>query len=303
VSVHIFNLLTAAVRMSPDRSRLLVDADAFPTDRYLAASVGRLANVAVCEVPMAGMHHELKARGGNVAAVLASAVDYRSGELWDVAELTAGCHAQGAVAVWDLCHAVGAIALELDRAEVDLAVGCTYKYLSGGPGSPAFAYVAQRHQRSLDLPLTGWHGHARPLEFEPRYAPAEGIARARIGTPQLLSLLALEEAVGVFADAPIAAVRRKSLALGELFLACVEGLPASLEVGCITPRDGSRRGSHVALTHPRGREIVERLADNGLICDFRPPDTLRFGFNALYVSFEDVFDAVHTLADTISDIA
>ncbi len=299
VSVHVFNLLAAAIRLKPGRQKVLLDAEVFPTDRYMAASVARLLGASLHEVTMTELHRELAAHGEQVAAVLASAVDYRSGELSDIAEVTGRCHEHGALAIWDLCHAAGAIELRLDDDEVDLAVGCTYKYLSGGPGAPAFAYVARRHQDAIDPPLTGWHGHERPFDFAPRYVPAKGIARARIGTPHLLSMLALEEALSVFREAPIPLIRSKSVALGEFFMACVDAMPAELGIECITPRDELRRGSHVALTHPRGADVMAELVQRGVICDLRPPNVLRFGFNALYISFQDVFNAVSSVAEAV----
>jgi kynureninase len=303
VSVQIFNLLTGAVRLNPARRTILVDAEAFPTDSYIASSVARLLGSSVQRATMTELPAALAARRDDVAVVLASAVDYRSGELWDVAELTRICHRQGALAVWDLCHAAGAIELQLDDDDVDLAVGCTYKYLSGGPGAPAFAYVAARHQHAIDLPLTGWHGHARPFDFAADYFPAEGISRARIGTPHVLSMLVLEESLSVFRDVPIGLIRAKSLALGDFFLACLDALPPELEIACITPREHSRRGSHISLTHARSAEIVHGLLRLGVICDRRPPDVLRFGFNAIYVSFEDAFAAVAAIAETIAELA
>lgn len=303
VSVQLFNLLTAGVRLNPSRRRVLIDGDVFPTDAYMAASVARLLDVELERVPMADLPAELAARGDDVAVALASAVDFRSGVLWDVAEVTRSCHDAGALVLWDLCHAAGAIPLDLDRHEVDLAVGCTYKYLSGGPGAPAFAYVARRHQQAIDLPLTGWHGHERPFDFAPDYRPDPGIARARVGTPHILSMRALEEALRVFGDAPIDRVRAKSLALGTFFLACLDELPASLGLASITPRDERRRGSQVTVRHPRSEEVMRRLLERGVVCDLRPPNLLRFGFNALYTSYEDVFVAVRSLGDAVAELA
>ncbi len=302
VSVQLFNLMTAGVRLNPGRARILVDADVFPSDHYMASSVARLLGVDLAAVPMAELPAELAARGDDVAVALASAVDFRSGELWDVSEVTRRCHDAGALVLWDLCHAVGAIPVGLDEHCVDFAVGCTYKYLSGGPGAPAFAYVAARHQDAIDLPLTGWHGHQRPFDFAGEYVPAQGISRARVSTPHILSMRALEESLGVFCDAPIDLVRAKSLALGTFFFACLDALPPTLGVGCITPRDEQRRGSHVAVTHPRSDDVMPGLLERGVICDQRPPNLLRFGFNALYVSFEDVFVGVRSLGETIAEL-
>jgi kynureninase len=301
VSVQIFNLLSAAVRLRPDRAKILVDADVFPTDLYMAASVARLLGVELQKVTMEEMPAVLGS-GCDAAVVLASVVDFRSGRLWDVREITRLCHRQETLALWDLCHAAGAMPLHLDEDGVDLAVGCTYKYLSGGPGAPAFAYVARRHQSALDPPLTGWHGHRRPFDFAAEYLPAEGIARARIGTPHILSMLALEEALAVFRDAPLDLLRAKNLALGSFFFACLDALSPSLGLGCVTPREEHLRGSQVSLTHPRSDEVMGGLLERGVICDQRPPSLLRFGLNGLYVSFEDVFTAISSLAEAIAEL-
>lgn len=298
VSVQVFNLLTAGARLNPGRSTILIDAEVFPTDAYIASSVARLLGCELRPVPMADLPAELAARGDDVAVVLASAVDFRSGELWDVEKITSACHEQGAVVLWDLCHAIGAVPLDLDGAGVDLAVGCTYKYLSGGPGAPAFAYVASRHQGAIDLPLTGWHGHEHPFDFATAYVAAGDVSRARIGTPHILSMLALEEALGVFAGVSLDCIRQKNIALGDFFFACLDAarIPG---VECVTPREGARRGSHLALTHPRSGEVMSALRQRGVICDHRPPNLLRFGYNSLYISFKDIFLAVDAIAEAI----
>ncbi|MDN2502527.1 aminotransferase class V-fold PLP-dependent enzyme, partial [Nocardia nova] len=233
-----------------------------------------------------------------VAVVALPAVDYRTGELWDVAAVTAAAHEAGAVTVWDLCHAAGAVPLALDEDGVDIAVGCTYKYLGGGPGAPAFVYLARRHQDGYDPPLTGWHGHAAPFAMEPDFRPADGISRTRIGTPHVLSLLALDSALDVFDKTDLGAVRVKSLALGDFFLDCVEDMVSEGVFEVVTPREHRRRGSQVALRHPAAYEMITALLGRNVIGDMRPPDLLRFGFNALYVSFRDV----HRAADELRDI-
>jgi kynureninase len=298
-SVQLFNLLTAAVRMQDGRMRdgvIVTDAGQFPTDGYLADSVGRLLGRQVARTP--DPYEAL--RRGDVAVLVWSTVDFRTGELWDMAGLTAAAHQAGALVVWDLCHAVGALPLRLDADGVDLAVGCTYKYLSGGPGAPAFGYVARRHQAALDQPLTGWHGHARPFAMEPGYRAAGGIARARIGTPPMLSMLALEAALDVFDDVDLAAVRAKSLRLGEFFIAGADTALAGLDFEVITPRAAGRRGSHVTLRHPDALPVMAALIEAGVIGDVRPPDLLRFGFNALYNSFGDLARALEVLREVVS---
>jgi len=284
-SVQLFNALTASARARSVRSVILTEAGQFPTDSYLADSVARLLGLEVTRV--SDPYAVLRERGGEVAAVVWSAVDFRTG----------AAHEAGALAVWDVSHAAGAVPLRLDADRVDMAVGCTYKYLSGGPGAPAFLYVARRHQAGFDQPLTGWHGHARPFSMDPGYAPAAGITRARIGTPPMLSLLALEAALEVFGRADMAAVRAKNLGLGDFFIACADDLLAGLGFGLVTPREPERRGSHVTLRHPDAHPLMAALIEAGVLGDVRPPDLLRFGFNALYTSYADVFGAVTALRE------
>jgi kynureninase len=290
-SVQLFNALTAAARM---RAGVIVtDAGQFPTDGYVADSVGRLLGREVVRTPDPYAALER----GDVAVLVWSTVDFRTGELWDTARLTAAAHDAGAVMVWDLCHAVGALPLEVDTASVDLAVGCSYKYLSGGPGAPAFIYIAERHQPGLDQPLTGWNGHSRPFDMEPGYQAASGIARARIGTPPMLSMLALDAALDVFDGVDLAAVRAKSLRLGEFFIAGADDVLAGLGFEVVTPRAPERRGSHVSLRHPDALPLMAALIEAGVIGDVRPPDLLRFGFNALYTSFRDLARALEILRE------
>jgi kynureninase len=298
-SVQIYNALTAAARLRPGRPLLATDPDHFPTDRYIAAAVARTLGLEVREVTPEALPGFLAREGERVAVAAYAPVDYRTGELFDMAALTAAIHAAGALALWDLCHAAGALPVELDGLDVDLAVGCGYKYLSGGPGAPAFLYVARRHQAGFDPALTGWNGHARPFDPTAQYQPAEGIARARIGTPPMLSLLALEAALTVFADVDLAQVRAKSLSVTGFFLDCAEALLPGFKA--VTPREPQRRGSQVTLRHPEAYALVQALAARDVIGDMRAPDLLRFGVNALYVSHRDVLRAVTSLQEVIAE--
>jgi kynureninase len=294
-SVQLFNALCAGARLRPGRPLLATDPGHFPTDRYITASVARTLGLEVAEVTPADLPAFLAAEGERVAVASYAPVDYRTGELFDVAGLTAAVHAAGALALWDLCHAAGALVVELDALKVDLAVGCGYKYLSGGPGAPAFLYVARRHQAGFDPALTGWNGHAEPFAPTPDYAPADGIGRGRIGTPPMLSLLALEAALTAFDGVDLALVRAKSLSLTGFFLDCADALLAGTGVQVVTPRDPGRRGSQVTLRHPRARALVEALAQRRVLCDMRVPDLLRFGVNALYLTHADMLAAVTVL--------
>jgi kynureninase len=237
--------------------------------------------------------------GPDVALVSFSAVDYRTGELWDAPAVTAAVHDAGAVMLWDLCHAVGAVPFDLDGICADAAVGCSYKYLNGGPGAPAWIYLAARHHERVHLPLTGWQGHADPFGLSSSYLPASGIERARIGTPPIIAMRALDAALDVFEDVALADVRAKSLALTELALTRAD----DLAVSAVTPREPGRRGSQVALRLPHAYEVTQALIGRGVIGDFREPDLLRLGFAPLYVRFVDVWDAMDVLADVLGSEA
>jgi kynureninase len=285
-SVQLFGALIAAARLRPGRTVLLSDAGHFPTDRYLATSVARLTGLTLATAAPDAM-----APDAEVAVVAVPAVDFRTGERWDLATITERAHAAGAVVVADLSHAAGVMPVGLDALGVDLAVGCTYKYLNGGPGAPAFAYVAARHHDRLDPPLTGWTGHADPFGMTEAWTPAPGVGRLRVGTPPMLSMLALDGALGVFDDVDLADVRAASLALGDAFLS---GLPDAVDV--VTPHQHDRRGGHVAVRVPDAGGLCAALARRGVVVDARPPDLLRFGFAAPYVTLDDAATAARELA-------
>ena len=301
-SIQIFNALTAAARLRPGRPLLVTDPDHFPTDRYIAAAAARTLGLEVREVTPGELPGFLADEGERVAVAAYPPVDYRTGELHDMPSLTAAAHAAGALVLWDLCHAAGALPVELDALQVDLAVGCGYKYLSGGPGAPAFLYVARRHQAAFDPALTGWTGHARPFDPTKSYEPAEGIGRGRIGTPPMLSLLALEAALTAFDGVDLAEVRAKSQSVTGFFIDCADVLLGeAFEV--VTPRSPGRRGSQVSLRHPDAYALVQALAAREVIGDMRAPDLLRFGVNALYVSHGDALRAVACLRDIVAEAA
>lgn len=299
-SVNVFKALVAATRLASEgRDEILVDATTFPTDGYIAASAARMTGhrlvpAAPAEVP--------DALGPRTAAVLLNHVDYRTGRLHDLAGLTAAVHAAGAVAVWDLCHSAGALPVGLDAHGVDLAVGCTYKYLNGGPGSPAYLYVAERHQADFDSPLPGWTSHADPFGMTPGYVPADGPVRARVGTPDILSMLALEASLDVWDGVSIEAVRAKSLALTDFFLECVAAYVPEGRVTSATPVAHAERGSQVALRCEDAEAVMGALVERGVVGDLRRPDVLRFGFTPLYVGFADVERAARVLGEVLGDV-
>ncbi|MFE5186862.1 kynureninase [Streptomyces sp. NPDC056628] len=296
-SVNVFKALVAAARMAGDgRDEILVDATTFPTDGYIAESAARMTGRTLRPVTPAEVPDALGAR---TAAVLLNHVDYRTGRLHDLPSLTAAVRAAGAVSVWDLCHSAGALPVGLDEHGVDLAVGCTYKYLNGGPGSPAYLYVRHGLQDRFDSPLPGWNSHAAPFGMHRDFTAAPGALRGRVGTPDILSMLALEAALDVWDGVPVEAVRAKSLALTDFFLECVEAYAPAGRVEPVTPAAHAERGSQVALRCADAGDVMKELIARGVVGDFRHPDVLRFGFTPLYVSFADTERAARVLADVL----
>jgi len=300
-SINVFKALYAALRLRPNRRVILSDAGNFPTDLYMAQGLAALL----------GPSHELKivssdkiasALNDEVAVLMLTEVDYRSGRLHDMAGLTRAAHDKGALVLWDLAHSAGAFPVDLNGCDADFAVGCGYKYLNGGPGAPAFIFVAERWQASAEQPLFGWMGHDAPFAFDLDYRPRPGIDRFLVGTPPLLSLVALEAGLDLFADVELPALRGKSGALGDLFIALVEQeLPGSGLV-LASPRNAAERGSQVSFRHPEGYPIMQALIARGVIGDFRAPDILRFGFAPLYVSFVDIWNAVARLGAVMAGL-
>ncbi|WP_328670559.1 kynureninase [Streptomyces sp. NBC_00328] len=297
-SVNVFKALVGAVRLAGEgRDEILVDATTFPTDGYIAASAARMTG---CELRPVDPDEVPSALGPRTAAVLLNHVDYRTGRCYDLPSLTSAIHAAGALAVWDLCHSAGALPVGLDEHGVDLAVGCTYKYLNGGPGSPAYLYIRAGLQDRFDSPLPGWNSHTEPFAMSSSYEPAPGALRGRVGTPDILSMLALEAALEVWDGVSIDSVRAKSLALTDYFLECVSAYVPEGRVESVTPSAHAERGSQVALRCADAGAVMKRLIDKGVVGDFRHPDILRFGFTPLYVGFTDAERAARVLAETLS---
>jgi kynureninase len=303
-SANLFKALAAALALQrtadPHRTVVVSERDNFPTDLYVAQGLAELLDRGHEVRLVDGPGDLVAALDERTAVVTLSHVNYRTGALWDLAEVTAQAHAAGALVVWDLAHSVGALPIDLTGADADLAVGCTYKYLNGGPGAPAFLWVNPRHVDAATSPLTGWWGHARPFAMEDAFEPAPGAARFLGGTQPVVSLALVECGLDIAARADLAAVRAKSLALGDLFLDLVEQRCADEPVTLVTPREHGRRGSHLTFAHPEAYAVVQALIARGVVGDFREPDCLRFGLTPLYLRHVDVYDAVDALADVLA---
>jgi len=294
-SINIFKVLAAAVRMQPGRHRIVSEPGNFPTDLYMVQGLAELLGDEKCDLVLAEEDGIIDAIDDRTALVILTEVNFRSGRRHEMAALTAAAQAKGALMCWDLCHSAGALAVELDACNVDFAVGCGYKYLNGGPGAPAFIYVAHRHQDRVIQPLSGWHGHAAPFEFSTEYTPAPGVGRYLCGTQPVLSTIALEQALEIWSRVSMAAVRQKSVALCDLFIDLVERRCPDMGFTLASPRDGDERGSQVSFSHADGYPIMQALIAEKVIGDFRAPDILRFGLTPLYTRFVDVWDAIDRL--------
>jgi len=284
-STHLFKALVAALRANPDRHTVLSEAGNFPTDLHIAE--GAVACVPGARLKVVARADLAEALDEDTAVLLLTHVHYKTGERFDMTAWTARAHDAGALMLWDLSHSVGAVPIDLNGADADLAVGCTYKYLNGGPGAPAFIYVAKRWQDRLASPLSGWMGHAAPFAFEDAYRPAPGMKRWLAGTPAMLSTAALETALDLWADIDQHAVAAKSARLFDILAAAGD----ALGLDCVSPRDPAQRGSHISFRHPHAHAITQALIAHGVIGDFRDPDILRLGLTPLYLSHEDVWCA------------
>lgn len=297
LSIKVHQALAAALELRPDRRVILTDSGNFPSDIYMAQGL----------IQTLGKGHVLRvvepeevadAITDEVAVLMLTEVDYRTGRLHDMAELTDRAHRAGALTVWDLAHSAGAIPVDVTAAGADFAVGCTYKYLNGGPGAPAFIHVAPGLADRVRPALSGWLGHEAPFAFDPDYRPAPGIDRMRVGTPPILQLAVLDAALDVWDGVDMSDIRARSIALSQAFIAGVEA--ACPELVLASPRDPLARGSQVSFRHPEGYAIMQALISNGVIGDFRAPDILRFGFTPLYLSPDDIQRAVQILAEIMN---
>jgi kynureninase len=297
-SINLYKAIHAAVGLRPDRNVVIAEEESFPTDLYIVEGAMKSAG--------RPMQRRLIGSDGpsietlldeEVAVAVLSHVNYRTGALLDMAAITKRLHDAGALVVWDLCHSIGVVEIAFDLNAVDFAVGCTYKYLNGGPGSPAFIAVAKTHQAAAQHPLSGWWGHAAPFAFDRDFRPNAGIKRFLCGTQPIISMRGVDVALDAMEGVEVAALRQKSLALTELFMARVAALLPHLEI--VTPRAPSLRGSQVGISFDKGYAVIQAMIARGVIGDFRAPDLMRFGFAPLYVRFQDVWDAAEMLASCI----
>jgi kynureninase len=297
-SVNLYKAIHAALALRPNRNVIIAESGSFPTDLYIIEGA----------MKSAGRHVERRLTGANgpsietliddnVAVAVLSHVDYRTGELLDIAGITRRLHDAGALVVWDLCHSAGVVDVGFDRHAIDFAVGCTYKYLNGGPGAPAFIAVAKAHQAAAQQPLSGWWGHAAPFAFDRDFRPDAGIKRFLCGTQPIISMRGVDAALDAMEGVEVAALRSKSLALTELFIARIGTLLPGLDI--VTPRQPELRGSQVGIAFDRGYAVVQAMIERGVIGDFRAPNLMRFGFAPLYVQFTEVWDAAEILAECI----
>ncbi len=305
-SLNLFKALAAALHMQAGgagaaRRVIVTERSNFPTDIYMAQGLTSWLERGY-QVRLVDSVDELSgAIDADTAVVMLTHVNYRTGYQHDMRALSAHAHAHGALILWDLAHSAGAVPLALHADGADLAVGCTYKYLNGGPGAPAFIWVPKHHQAAFRQPLSGWWGHANPFAMAPDFAPCDGIGRALCGTQPIVSLALVECGLDVFDQTSMAAIRAKSLALTDLFIALVEQRCGAHPLGLVTPRDHARRGSQVSFTHPHGYAVMQALIARGVIGDYREPAIMRFGFTPLYTSFSDVWDAVEILRQILDD--
>ena len=296
LSIKVFQALSAALALRPDRRVILSDSGNFPSDLYVAEGIARALGATLRVVEPEAVEAAI---GPDLAVLMLTEVDYRTGRRHDMPALTARAHDASALAIWDLAHSAGAVDVDLLGSDADFAVGCTYKYLNGGPGAPAFIWTHPRHAEQAEPILQGWMGHAAPFAFDQEYRPAPGIERMRVGTPPVIALSALEASLDIWDTVDMAALRARSIELTEAFIAGVEAQCPDLVLN--SPRDPARRGSQVGFRHPQGYAVMQALIAAGVVGDFRAPDVLRFGFAPLYNDLDDVSQAVATLARILRD--
>jgi kynureninase len=306
-SVMLYKLLRAALSGRPGRDEIVIDRENFPSDRFLVEGIAAELDVSIRWIepdPAGGVRVDDVSDivGPRTAVVLLSQVAYRSGFLADVPAITKVVHDAGALVLWDLCHSVGAVPLHLDAWDVDLAVGCTYKYLNGGPGAPALGYIRSDLQLQLQQPLWGWMGAHDPFGMSPEYRPADDVRRFLTGTPPILAMQPLKHMIELIAEAGMEAIREKSVLLTERAITLSDELLSPLGVQLTSPRDSAQRGSHITVDHPRFREVVGLLWERGVVPDFRPPQGLRIGLSPLSTSFAELEAGMESIRDALNEV-
>lgn len=301
ISVNLFKLLCSALKLNTKRSVVLSTKDNFPTDLYMVQGLSELLGSDLCQLKMVDERDIQQNLNESVAVLLLTQVNFRTGKLLDMEKLTQLAHDKGILVIWDLAHSAGALPVELDKCKVDFAVGCGYKYLNGGPGAPAFIYVAKHRQNQIEQPLSGWMGHAKPFAFDPKYQAADSINQFQCGTPSVLAMSALDAALDVWLGVDIRQIRNKSEALADVFMQLIKTHDCLFELLLCSPKLAKQRGSQLAFSHDDAFAICQALIEKGVIADFRAPNLIRFGFTPLYTSFEDIWLAVKALANIVEN--
>ena len=301
VSINLFKLITCALAGNPERTTILSTTNNFPTDLYVAEGIQRLLGGNRCRLQLVENHELNSALKQKPGVLLLTQTDYRTGEIFDIEKLTSQAHANGTPVIWDLSHSVGVLPLEMDKWNVDFAVGCTYKYLNGGPGAPAFLYVAHNQQENCFQPLSGWMGHKAPFEFLSTYTASNGINKFLSGTPPILSMSVLDAALAVYEKIDIHQLREKSIQLTELFMSLLGETGTLRQLQLRSPISAKIRGSQLAFAHQNSFGISQALAAKQVIADFRSPDLLRFGFSPLTLRYEDIWLAVEALQEVMAE--
>ena len=301
VSINLFKLITCALAGNPERTTILSTTNNFPTDLYVAEGIQRLLGENRCRLQLVENHELNSALKQKPGVLLLTQTDYRTGEIFDIEKLTSQAHANGTPVIWDLSHSVGVLPLEMDKWNVDFAVGCTYKYLNGGPGAPAFLYVAHNQQENCFQPLSGWMGHKAPFEFLSNYTACNGINKFLSGTPPILSMSVLDAALAVYEKIDIHQLREKSIQLTELFMSLLGETGTLRQLQSRSPISEKIRGSQLAFAHQNSFGISQALAAKQVIADFRSPDLLRFGFSPLTLRYEDIWLAVEALQEVMAE--
>lgn len=297
ISINLFKLLACALQLQADRRLVLSQTDNFPTDLYVVDGLNQLLGDEACKLQLVAEDAIEDALQNDVAVLLLTQVNFRSGKKHDMQRLTDLAHQHGILVIWDLAHSAGVLPIQLDNWNVDFAVGCGYKYLNGGPGAPAFLYVAERHLEYVTQPLKGWMGHESPFNFTSSYIATKGISQFLSGTPPIISMGVLDAALDIFAGTEIEKISAKSIALSELFLTLMEQNKELTDLKLLSPRDANRRGSQLAFTHASAFAICQALIEQNIIADFRSPDILRIGISPLILRFEDIWLSVQALTE------